>query len=95
MIKGDDGQAFKEAEKFLARFRSTKTCIKCQSEMIPLHSEDKKICSNGACGHEVEWKLEAGQQYQYKRDVEPFIEDRSNVQEPLDDNERPDCIGRP
>ena len=84
MLKGDDGQAFKEAEKFLNRFRSTKNCIKCGSEMIPLRSEDKKLCSNGACGHEVDWPLEEGQQYMHKRDVEPFVEDRSNVQESLD-----------
>lgn len=84
MVKGDDGQAFKEAEKFLNRFRSTKNCIKCGSEMIPLRSEDKKLCSNGKCGHEVEWPLEEGQQYMHKRDVEPFIEDRSNIQESLD-----------
>lgn len=84
MLKGDDGQAFKEAEKFFARFRSTKNCVKCGSEMIPMHSDDKKLCSNGACGHEVEWKLEEGQDYQYKRNVEPFVEDRSQVKESLD-----------
>lgn len=84
MLKADDGQAFKEAEKFLNRFRSTKNCIKCGSEMIPLRSEDKKLCSNGACGHEVEWPLEEGQEYMHKRNVEPFVEDRSQVQESLD-----------
>lgn len=78
MLKGD-GQAFKEAEKFYSRFCSTKNCFKCGSEMIPLRSEDKKLCSNGACGHEVDWPLEEGQDYMHKRNVEPFIEDRSNV----------------
>ena len=78
------GQVLKDAESFYNRFRSTKNCIKCGSEMIPLRSEDKKLCSNGACGHEVEWPLEEGQQYMHKRDVEPFVEDRSNVQESLD-----------
>jgi len=58
---------------------STKNCIKCGSEMIPLRSEDKKLCSNGACGHEIEWLLEEGQEYMHKRNVEPFVEDRSNV----------------
>ena len=85
MVKGDDGQAFKEAEKFLNRFRSTKTCIKCDSTMIPMHDEDKKLCSNGACGHELDWKLEEGQQYQYKRNVEPFIEDRSKQPVAIDE----------
>lgn len=84
MLKGDDGQAWKEAEKFVLRHRGTKVCIKCGSEMIPMHSEDKKLCSNGACGHEVEWKLSEGQQYQYKRNVEPFVEDRSNSGEELE-----------
>lgn len=81
MLKADDGQAWKEAEKFVLRHRGTKVCIKCGSEMIPMHSEDKKLCSNGACGHEVEWKLSEGQQYQYKRNVEPFVEDRSGKSE--------------
>lgn len=85
MVKGDDGQAFKEAEKFLNRFRSTKNCIKCGSVMIAMHDEDKKLCSNGACGHEIEWKLEEGQTYQYKRDVEAFVEDRSSQPVNLDD----------
>jgi NADH pyrophosphatase NudC (nudix superfamily) len=84
MLKADDGQAWKEAEKFLLRHRGTKVCIKCGCDMIPMHSEDKKLCSNGACGHEVEWKLSEGQQYQYKRNVEPFVEDRSNAQEELE-----------
>lgn len=84
MVKGDDGQAWKEAEKFLNRHRSTKNCIKCGTEMIPMHGEDKKLCSNGACGHEIEWKLEEGQQYQYKRNVEAFVEDRSNQREDLE-----------
>lgn len=84
MVKGDDGQAWKEAEKFLSRHRSTKNCIKCGSEMIPMHSEDKKLCSNGACGHEIPWTLADGQQYQYKRNVEAFVEDRSNVKEELE-----------
>jgi hypothetical protein len=86
MIKGDDGQAWKEAEKYMARVSvtdvikvSTKTCVKCQSAMIPLHSEDKKICSNGACGHEIDWHLEEGQDFTHKRNVEAFVEDRSNT----------------
>lgn len=55
----------------------------CEAEMIPMHSTDKKMCSNGACEHEVDWPLEEGQSYQYKRNVEPFIEDRSDkTQEP-------------
>lgn len=84
-LKNDDGQAFKEAEKFYNRFRSTKNCIKCGSEMIPMHSEDKKMCSNGACGHEIDWKLDEGQNYLYRNNVEPFIEDRSKeVKESLD-----------
>lgn len=76
------------AEDFLHHHRGTKVCIKCGSEMIPMHSEDKKLCSNGACGHEVEWKLAEGQQYQYKRNVEAFVEDRSGVQEELPPLER-------
>lgn len=76
------------AEEFLHHHRGTKVCIKCGSEMIPLHSEDKKLCSNGACGHEVDWKLAEGQQYQYKRNVEAFVEDRSGVQEELPPLER-------
>ncbi|MEG0063069.1 MAG: hypothetical protein RR740_00550 [Pseudomonas sp.] len=71
------------AIRALEAHASTKVCIKCGTEMVPLHSEDKKICSNGACGHEVEWTLAEGQQYQYKRNVEPFVEDRSAVREPL------------
>ena len=92
MIKGDDGQAWKEAEKYMARASvtdvvkvSTKTCVKCNSDMIPLHSEDKKLCSNGACGHEIPWVLEEGQEYTYKRNVEPFVEDRSNVKEAIEE----------
>ena len=88
VLKCDDGQAFKEADKFLAAHRSTKNCNKCGSEMIPMHSEDKKLCSNGACGHEVEWKLEDGQQYQYKRNVEPFVEDRSQSSQPPATNQQ-------
>ncbi|ATW58047.1 hypothetical protein CNR34_00114 [Pseudomonas phage nickie] len=84
MVKGDDGQAWKEAEKFLSLHRSTKICVKCGSDMIPMHSEDKKLCSNGACGHEVLWTLAEGQHYQYKRNVEPFVEDRSNQQAELE-----------
>lgn len=84
MIKADDGQAWKEAHKFLAQHRSTKNCVKCGSKMIELRGEDKKLCSNGACGHEVDWPLEEGQTYMYKNDVEPFIEDRSHVKEELE-----------
>lgn len=80
--------AVNEAEDFHNHHRGTKLCIKCGSDMIPMHSEDKKLCSNGACGHEIEWKLEDGQQYQYKRNVEAFIEDRSGVQEDLPPLER-------
>lgn len=74
--------------KFIELHRSTKNCTKCGSEMIPMHSEDKKLCSNGACGHEVEWKLEDGQQYQYKRNVEPFVEDRSQSSQPPATNQQ-------
>lgn len=84
MVKADDGQAWKEAEKFLAQHRSTKNCVKCGSKMIELRGEDKKLCSNGACGHEVDWPLEEGQTYMYKNNVEPFIEDRSHVKEELE-----------
>lgn len=83
-LQGDMRDNAQEAEKFYNQHRGTKTCVMCGSEMIPMHSEDKKLCSNGACGHEVEWKLEDGQQYQYKRNVEPFVEDRSNVREELE-----------
>lgn len=72
------------ALRALEKHSSTKLCIKCGSDMIPMHSEDKKLCSNGACGHEVPWTLEEGQHYQYKRNVEPFVEDRSNVREELE-----------
>ena len=92
MLMGDDGQAWKEAEKYMARSSvtdvvkvSTKNCPKCDSAMIAMHSEDKKMCSNGACGHEINWDLEDGQQYLYKRDVEPFVEDRSNVKEVIEE----------
>lgn len=74
--------------KFIELHRSTKNCTKCGSEMIPMHSEDKKLCSNGACGHEVEWKLEDGQQYQYKRNVEAFVEDRSQSSLPPATNQQ-------
>lgn len=72
------------ALRALEKHSSTKVCIKCGSDMIPMHSEDKKLCSNGACCHEVPWTLEEGQNYQYKRNVEPFVEDRSNVREELE-----------
>jgi NADH pyrophosphatase NudC (nudix superfamily) len=84
---GDDGTVFraamKEAEDFYNSHRSTKNCIMCGSKMIELRGEDKKLCSNGACGHEIDWPLEEGQDYMYKRDVEPFVEDRSNKTEEL------------
>jgi hypothetical protein len=82
LLKYDSDHGFEEAEKFLNHHRGTKVCVKCGSEMIPMHSEDKKMCSNGACGHEVEWKLEEGQKYQHKNNVEPFVEDRSQPEEP-------------
>lgn len=81
-LQGDMRDNAQEAEKFYNLHRGTKVCVMCGSEMIPLHSEDKKICSNGACGHEVEWKLEEGQKYQHKNNVEPFVEDRSRPEEP-------------
>jgi hypothetical protein len=81
-LQGDMRDNAQEAEKFYNLHRGTKVCVMCGSEMIPLHSEDKKICSNGACGHEVEWKLEEGQKYQHKNNVEPFVEDRSAPEEP-------------
>lgn len=81
-LQGDMRDNAQEAEKFYNLHRGTKVCVMCGSEMIPLHSEDKKICSNGACGYEVEWSLEPGQKYQHKNNVEPFIEDRSLPEEP-------------
>lgn len=55
---------------------STKHCRKCGSEMVGLRNEDKKVCSNGACKHEVHWPLEDGQEYMFKRNVEPLREAR-------------------
>lgn len=81
-LQGDMRDNAQEAEKFYNLHRGTKICVMCGSDMIPLHSEDKKICSNGGCGHEVEWKLEEGQKYQHKNNVEPFVEDRSLPEEP-------------
>lgn len=86
MMKGEADLV--AALTFLNQHRSTKHCIKCGSEMIPLHGEDKKLCSNGACGHEIDWKLEDGQQYQYKRNVEPFVEDRSQSSLPPATNQQ-------
>lgn len=72
------------AIRALEKHSSTKNCVKCGCEMIPMHDTDKKLCSNGACGHEVEWKLEDGQRYMYKENVEPFVEDRSKSQDELE-----------
>lgn len=59
-------------------------CIKCDAVMIELRSTDKKICSNASCGHEEDWPLKPGDQYMFKRDVEPFVEDRSSPSTPVD-----------
>lgn len=56
--------------------KSTRLCPKCQCSMIAMRSEDKKVCSNGACGYEMAWPLEEGQQYMFKRNVEPIREPR-------------------
>uniref|UniRef100_A0AAU6W092 Uncharacterized protein n=1 Tax=Pseudomonas phage Nican01 TaxID=3138540 RepID=A0AAU6W092_9CAUD len=72
------------AIRALEKHSSTKNCVKCGCEMIPMHDTDKKLCSNGACGHEVDWKLEEGQRYMYKENVEPFVEDRSKSQDDLE-----------
>lgn len=72
------------AVRALEKHNSTKNCVKCGCEMIPMHDTDKKLCSNGACGHEVDWKLEDGQRYMYKENVEPFVEDRSKSQDELE-----------
>lgn len=48
-------------------------CKKCGAVMVELRSEDKKVCSNGACGHEEHWPLKPGMEYMHKRDVEPFV----------------------
>lgn len=81
-LQGDMRDNAQEAEKFYNLHRGTKVCVMCGCDMIPMHSEDKKMCSNGACGHEIEWKLEEGQKYQHKNNVEPFVEDRSQPEEP-------------
>lgn len=48
-------------------------CIKCGAVMAEFRSIDKKICSNGNCDHEEHWPLKPGDQYMFKRDVEPFV----------------------
>lgn len=46
---------------------STKRCGICNSRMIELRGEDKKMCSNGACENEIHWPLEEGQVHMHKR----------------------------
>lgn len=48
-------------------------CTKCGAVMVELRSEDKKVCSNGACGHEEAWPLKEGDRSMFKNDVEPFV----------------------
>lgn len=55
---------------------STKTCNRCGCAMIELRHEDKKVCSNGKCANEIDWPLGEGQQFMFKRNVEPLREPR-------------------
>ena len=65
---------------------STKLCPDCNSTMIPMPSSNTKVCSNGSCGKEIPWPLEEGQVHTMTGmgPVEPFVEDRSNDNRPLD-----------
>lgn len=53
-------------------------CPNCGCALIALRGEDKKICSAGIklCGYEEDWPLKEGDSYMFKRNVEPFIENR-------------------
>lgn len=81
-LNGDMRDNGQKAERFLSKHRGTKVCLKCGSDMVKIESEDKKLCSNGGCGYEVAWELAPGQKYQHKNNVEPFVEDRSQPEEP-------------
>lgn len=51
----------KEHREYIESLKGTsKICPVCEcTEMIPLHSDDKKKCSN--CGLEIDWDLSADQ----------------------------------
>lgn len=78
--------AMDQRAKRNAKPGSTKTCTDCGSAMIPMQSTNTKVCSNAACGKEIPWPLEEGQVHTLTGlgEVEPFVEDRSNDNRPLD-----------